>query len=129
MENKKYANVKVDLKSLFRWYLEFTKPVHKLRKQEIDVLSLLLYYNHQETPNFKRDEDRWKKVFELDTKKKIMKEIQMNSNVFQNVLSSLRKKGVVKKDGYNYIVNNYIPVLTDDVKSFQLIINFIFKNE
>lgn len=127
--SEKFVRLKLTLKDTFRAYLEFTKVVHKMRSQEILVLSLLMYYNWLETPNFKRESDRWKKVFDIDTKALIKEELNLNSNVFQNILTSLRKKGAIYKDGnVNKISKNYMIHIEQDGTSFTLSINFLFRD-
>lgn len=120
----KIININTDIKTVFKHYLFITKPLNKLRPKEIDVLSLLLYYNYLETPNFKRDEDRWRRVFDYSTKLLIREELQMEDYTLQNVLSSLRKKKVIKD---NIIMDYYIPKV-DPKNNFQLIFNFNVKH-
>ena len=96
MVSKKIAVFKVGTKKAIEQFLLITKPMHKLTNQEIKVLTLMLYIYHQEYTNFARDEDRWKYIFDYETKNKIKEELGINNPVFQNILTSLRKKGVVK---------------------------------
>lgn len=119
--SRKKVSVPVDKKSLFRQYLSLTKPIHGLRPKEMDVLALLLYYNMVEGPNFKREEDRWKKVFDYDTKLKVREELDIEDYSLQNILSSLRKKGAVVD---NQISKYYIPSIADDTEMFQIIFEF-----
>lgn len=69
-------------------------PLNSLRYKELDVLGEILYWNHvyRETPV----EDRWKLVFNYDTKINMMDHIFMDTNQFNNCLTSLRKKGILK---------------------------------
>lgn len=121
----KFVNLNLSLKDVFRAYLEFTKPIHKMRPQELMVLSLFMYYNYIEMPNFKHSKDRWKKVFDIETKSKIKGELGLNPNVFQNLLTTLRKKkAIVRVDGYNKISPNYMIDIKPESKIFNLSINF-----
>lgn len=120
----KLVKIPVTEKSIFKSYLSLTKPINKLGPKEIDVLSLLLYYNHIEKPNFKRDEDRWKKVFDYDTKMLIKEELDMKDYSLQNILSSLRRKKVVKN---NVVMPYYIPDFGSE-NTFKLIFQFEIKN-
>jgi hypothetical protein len=88
---------------------------------EIDVVSLMLYYNSIEADNFKRDEDRWKKVFSYETKMLIKEELKIEDYTLQNILSSLRKKKVIVN---NVITDYYIPKVNKDTKHFQVIFDF-----
>jgi hypothetical protein len=46
----------------------------------------------------KNYEDRMSILFSVDTKKKIMEDLKMSYNTFNNSLSKLRKKGLITKD-------------------------------
>ena len=121
MNNKgKFIKIPVNEKSIFKSYLSLTKPLNKLGPKEIDVLSLILYYNHIEKPNFRKDEDRWRKVFDYDTKMKIKEELDMKDYSLQNILSSLRRKKVVQN---NVVMPYYIPNF-DGSNSFRLVFSF-----
>lgn len=120
----KLVKIPVTTKSLFKSYLSLTKPINKLGPKEIDVLSLILYYNHAEKPNFKREEDRWRKVFDYDTKMLIKEELEMKDYSLQNILSSLRRKKVIKN---NVVMPYYIPDI-DNSSTFKLVFQFQISN-
>jgi len=106
---------------IFKQYLTITKPLNGLRPQEIDVVSLLLFYYMQEKDNFKREEDCWKKVFSYEVKLEIKEKLNIKDYTLQNILSALRKKQVIIK---NKITDYYIPKITEDTKNFQVIFDF-----
>lgn len=115
-------------KVTFRMFLQFIQPIHKLRNQEIQLLALLMYYHFTYSDAFKYEEDRWKKVFSVEVKSKIKKELKMNPNVLQNTLSSLRKKdAITKKNGYNEVNKLYMPGIEADTDNFTLSISFSMK--
>lgn len=120
----KLVKIPVTTKTLFKSYLSLTKPINKLGPKEIDVLSLILYYNHIEKPNFKRNEDRWRKVFDYDTKMLIKEELDMKDYSLQNILSSLRRKKVIRN---NVVMPYYIPEI-DNSDVFKLIFQFEISN-
>lgn len=122
---KKVAQFKVSTKSCISQFLLITKPMHKLTSQEVNVLSLLLYHYTINKKNFRRDEDLWKYVFDYDTKQKIKDELEMGSAVFQNILSALRKKKVLKD---NKVIPLFIPNIEDGDEAFELTFRFILKN-
>lgn len=122
------VNLSFNVKSTFRAYLEFLKPVHKLRNQEIQVLSLLLYYNHFYLEDFKHDEDRWRKVFSTEIKSKIREELNISSSVLQNIIYSLRKnKAISKTKGYNQVHPNFMMGLKKNTEEFILSLSFKIK--
>jgi len=132
MINVKEANLNVKLKDLFLKWLDVTSSFNKLNNQQQQVLSLLLYYHYQYKKEITNNKILWKVIFDYDTKIKIMDDQlfegkKMNSNGLHNILTTLRKKGVIV-DGE--ISKKFIPELTNDCKNFKIIFNFnIVNNE
>lgn len=98
-------------------YLEVLYKFHKLTDKEIQLLvELIIIYtdlrdNHGE-------EIATTLLFHVDNKNKIRKNLNnMNSSVFHNYLSYLRKKAVIKGKSIN-------PVFIPPVEDFKLIISF-----
>jgi len=116
--------IHTDKKSIFRYWLEFLKPYHKLRNKEIEALSLMLYYRYElsrEIPNLDMVDMI---LFSTETRGKIRAELNnMSQKVFNNLLTSLRKKGVLTKD--NKINHVLIPNMTEN--GFKLVFNFEVK--
>ena len=123
-QNMNIKRIHTDKKSIFRLWLEFLKPYHKLRNKEIEALSLMLYYRYElsrEIPNVEMVDMI---LFSTETRSKIRSELSnMSQKVFNNLLTSLRKKGVLTKD--NKIHHNLIPNMTES--GFKLIFNFEVK--
>lgn len=82
----------------FRQGLEILKilpPLNALRARELDVLAEFLYWDH-----FYRAIDivtRQKILFDYDTKMAMKENIHIDEQSFNNCLTSLRKKGILKK--------------------------------
>ena len=123
--SKKVAVFKVNLENCIMQFLMITKPMHKLTNQEINVLGALLYQYIVNKNNFKREEDLWKYVFDYDTKQKIKDQLDMGNAVFQNTLTSLRKKKVLVD---NKVVALFIPNIENNDEAFELTFRFIIKN-
>ncbi len=121
MKNSKIANLNVDIKGLFKKWLEVTKCFHKLTNQQQDVLSLLLYYHYINKKEITNDKILWKIVFDYDTKALIKEELSIKDQVFQNILSKLRKDNIIVN---NKISNFFIPELEDKTNNFKIIFNF-----
>ena len=119
--NVKSLNVNVHLKTMFRLWLEITTTFHKLTKQQINVLSLLLYYHHELHKEITNNKILWKMVFDYEVKEDIKKELDLADAGFQNVLTRLRKKGIIID---NKIVSTYIPKLEKNSKHFKVVFNF-----
>ena len=92
-------NIKRILKSkklIFRMWLEFLKPYHKLRTKEIEALSLLLYYRYELSREIKDMDMVDMILFSTKTRTKIREDLDgMGQKVFNNLLTSLRGKGVL----------------------------------
>lgn len=106
---------------IFKQYLTITKPLNGLRPQEIEVVSLFLYYFIEEKENFKLIQDCWKKIFSYEIKSKVKTELNIPDYTLQNILSALRKKKVIVN---NQIADYYIPKINKDTKNFQVIFDF-----
>jgi len=120
--NQRQALIRTTRKNFFKHWLSLTKPFHKLRPQEQDVLALLLYYYFEYKKDIKRDDLVWKMVFDYDTKMLMKEDLSgMKDVIFQNTLSSLRKKEVVKDKQVN---PSFIPNITKDANNFNLIFKF-----
>lgn len=121
MKNKKIANINVTLKSLFFKWLDITSSFHNLKKQEKDILALLLYYHYIYSKDITNNKILWKIVFDYETKLKIRKELNIKDPSIQNALTSMRKKNIIKN---NKIVDTYIPNISQDANNFKIIFNF-----
>ena len=123
-QNMNIKKIHTDKKSIFRYWLEFLKPYHKLRNKEIEALSLMLYYRYElsrEIPNLEMVDMI---LFSTETRGKIRAELNnMSQKVFNNLLTSLRKKGVLTKE--NKIKPVLIPNMTEN--GFKLVFNFEVK--
>jgi len=116
--------IHTDKKTIFRYWLEFLKPYHKLRAKEIEALSLMLYYRYELSRSINDVEMVDMILFSTQTRIKIRKDLNdMGQKVFNNLLTSLRKKGVITKD--NKINPVLIPSMTEE--GFKLVFNFEVK--
>jgi len=97
--------VNTTTKKYFRQSLEVLKilpPLNTLRPRELDVLAGFLYFDYK----YKDVEigARSKILFDYDTKLQIRETINIDEQSFNNCMTSLRKKGILKKRG---IETNY----------------------
>lgn len=121
---KKVAVFKTNRLSCVKQFLHVTRHMNKLTVQEINVTSLIIneYLNNKK--NFRRENDLWKHVFDYDTKLKIREELKMGNPVFQNILTALRKKNVVKD---NRVIPLFIPNIEPTDEGFELVFRYIFQ--
>ena len=126
MSNQK-MNIKrihTDKKSIFRYWLEFLKPYHKLRTKEIEALSLMLYYRYELSREIKDPDMVDMILFSTQTRSKIREDLGgMGQKVFNNLLTSLRKKNIISKE--NKINHVLIPNMSED--GFKLVFDFEVK--
>jgi hypothetical protein len=116
--------IHTDKKSIFRYWLALLKPYHKLRQKEIDALGLMLYYRYELTREIKDIEMVDMILFSTQTRAKIREDLgDMGQKVFNNLLTSLRKKKVITKD--NKINPVLIPKMSEE--GFKLIFDFEVK--
>jgi len=121
MNNINIKRIRTSKKEIFRYWLEFLKPYHKLRQKEIDALSLMLYYRYELTRQVPDENLVNKLLFATDTRTQIRDDLDgMSQKVFNNLLTSLRKKGVIMKG--NIINPVLIPNMSED--GFKLVFNF-----
>ena len=129
MAVKKNINIKrihTDRRSIFRYWLEFLKPYHKLRQKVIEALSLMLYYRYELAKEVQNKDLVDRLLFSTETRSKIRGDLNsMSQKVFNNLLTSLRKKKVLTKD--NKINPRLIPNMTED--GFTLVFDFEIKNK
>lgn len=125
MSNIKQANINVTIKDFFYKWVKLTKPFHNLPKQSQDVLALLLYHYYNYSKDITNNKILWKMVFDYDTKLLIKDELGIKDQGLQNVLTKLRKKGVIKD---NRIIKLFIPDLEKGSNNFKIIFNFTIVN-
>jgi hypothetical protein len=92
--------------------------MHDLSNKEIELISLLLESFVVMYKKYDDIDKAWKEVFDYDNKEKLMDELKMNKQVFNNYLTKLRNKGVIKN---NSIVPMYNPFASSDCKRLELI--------
>lgn len=127
MGAKKNTNIKkihTSKESIFKYWLRFLKPYHKLRDGEIEALSTMLYYRYELSREVNNPELVDRLLFSTETRAKVREKLNnMGQKVFNNLLTSLRSKGVLSKD--NKINPVLIPNMTED--GFSLIFDFEIK--
>ena len=125
--NINVKNLNVPKKKFFMYWLQLLKPYHKLRDKEIEMLGLFLNKRHELSQKINDDDLIDTLLFDKIYKDQIRKEMNYSSHqVFNNMLSSLRSKGVIINGKIN---KGLIPVLSEDSNNFKLIFNFNIQDE
>tara|TARA_R110000868_G_scaffold143967_3_gene362722 strand:- start:860 stop:1198 length:339 start_codon:yes stop_codon:yes gene_type:complete len=105
------------------YWLEFLKPYHKLANKEIEALGLMLYYRHELSKEVSNEDLVDKLLFSSDIRQKIKTDLGgMKNGVFNNLLSTLRRKKVLSTK--NKITSSLIPNKDPMSKEFSLVFNF-----
>lgn len=98
----------------YRQYLEVVKvfpPFNTLRGKELSVLSELFRLNN-EYSNIDSS-IRWKVIFQYDTKIQMKNKLGISDANFNNILTSLRSKGLIVK---NRVPDKYLFTIEEEFK-------------
>lgn len=109
--------LKVNRKAFFRMWVMMIQPFLKLRNQEVQVLSELLYQRFLISKEVKNQKMIDELTFNLKTRKAIREELGIKMYSFNNLIASLRKKGIIKDDRINPKV---IPDVDHNTSKFEL---------
>ena len=121
MKNTNIKRISTSKKYIFRHWLQILKPYHKLRDKEQEALALMLYYRYELSQEVSNPDLVQKLLFSTDTRKQMRADLGgMGPKVFNNLLTALRKKGVLGKD--NVINPGLVPKMSET--GFKLIFNF-----
>ena len=115
---KKMAKYKVSHKRAIQVFLHVTKIMHELADKEIELISLLLESFVKMFKLYNDIDKAWKEVFDYDNKLVLMATLNMNKQVFNNYLTKLRNKGVIKN---NMVVPAYNPFANPLCEKLELI--------
>src|SRR5690606_26853431 len=109
--------------NFFWYYLTVLQPFLNLRKQEVQVLSKLLYYRYRimTQNNISNEIIVNDLLFGTQYRKKIRADLGLEDYSFNNILTSLRKKNIVIENSLN---NKIIPKVENNFKNFKLVYNF-----
>jgi len=123
MSHASVKSIQTDSRTVFMYWLEFLKPYHKLANKEVEALSILLYYRWELSKEVSNVALVDKLLFSSEVRLKVREDLGgMKSGVFNNLLTTLRKKGVLSKD--NKIIPALIPNIRPDSTGFKLIFDF-----
>ncbi len=119
--------------------LSHMPPFNTLRRAELDVLALLMFYYNELVDKYKNVAKANSILFDKTYRSEIIDEIMVNKEIddnayekayakFANILSSFRRKGfIVKGKNSSDTLNPKFIVNPEKVKSIKF--NFILKNQ
>lgn len=103
---EKIFEVKGTQRAFFKMYVAIMStmnPISKLRKQEKEVLSEIMFQNNVIAQDYKDPEDpkKWRELFSYERKQEMAEAVgNMSEASFANCLTSLRKNGLLNEDNY-----------------------------
>lgn len=125
MNNVKIQTFNVTKVMFFRVWLIILQPFLKLRNKELDLLASLLYHRHLISIDVKNKDMLDELLFSVKIKKKIMKELGIPEYAYNNLLSTLRKKGIILD---KTITRQIIPVIEGELTNFKLLYDINVKD-
>ena len=108
----------------FRYWFMFLEPFHHLTEREIDVITSFVKQRFELSKVIKDDNILDKVTMSEDTKKKVREECNITLPHFQVIMGKLRKSKVLID---NKINPRFIPNISEDADSFQLLLLFDLK--
>lgn len=122
-ENTNVAIIKnMPIDNVITMWLEFTKPMHSLMDCEIKVFSRFLYYRYLYSKDILDVNLLDKHILSTEVRSIVKNDLELTQARFQNLMSSLRRKGVFEANGK--IKPKFIPNIKQGSKSFKILINF-----
>lgn len=120
----KKAVFKTTKSDFFSKWLILTQPLHKLPKADQTVLAEILKLRYEYS--FKiNDEDLLNEfIFSTKNRATIMDSLKLSTDRFNNILSSLRKLGVITN---NKINNAFIPKINGSTDKYSIVFEFTFE--
>jgi len=109
--------------------MTLTRPFHKLRVKEQDVLALLLFYYYEYKKKINDERLVWKMVFDYDTKIRIKEELNIKDGNFQNLMTSLRKNNAIIHKKYFMINPAYIPRVSKVTNRFDITFSILISEK
>lgn len=113
-------------KKLFRYWVEFLKPLHGLTDREIDVITAFLSKRYELSKSILDPIMLNKYLMNEETKAEIRDECGVSPAHFQVIMGKLRKSGIIVNGN---IHPKFIPNIKEGDNSFQLLLYFQIKDE
>lgn len=122
--NSSITEIPCTLNKFFKYWLQFTAPLHKLQNKDIEVLSYILKKRYELSKIIIDDSVVDSYLFSKEIRDQILEESGESRSNFQVTLSKLRKRNVISPDGK--INKRFIPDLveTNTELRFELMVAF-----
>lgn len=110
-----------DLSALFRSWVEFLTPIHKLTDRQMDVLASYLKQRYELSKKINDTKILDREVMSEYTKQEVIKECGLTTAHFQVIMGKLRAANVIGRDRIN---PKFVPNIVNDQDSVKLLILF-----
>jgi len=126
---KKEFNLKASNKAFFKLYIELLSvqnPISTLRKQDRDVLAIVMYNHALIASEYKEVDNpkKWRALFSYENRLKMVDECNISEAGFANCLTSLRKNKLLDIDNRLHPALRVYPEKTNSV-----VFNFTIKDD
>lgn len=121
MKNTNIAVKDISADNIFKWWLELTKPFHKLSKPHTTVIEALLHEHYYLRHNIKDQSLVNDVLFSTSSRKRIMDRTGMSVGVLNNNLTQLRNNKCIID---NKINPKLIPNIDVNATDFRIIFQF-----
>lgn len=125
--NSSVTKIPCTLHRFFKYWLQFTAPLHKLQNKDINVLAYILSKRYELSKVITDDDVIDSYLFSKEVREQILEESGESKANFSVTLSKLRKQNVILQD--NKLNKKFIPNLSKDSSKFDLMIIFDIKND
>lgn len=107
----------------FKYWVEFLKPIHKLSKQGVELISLFLWKRQCLSKSIVDNKVLDNVLFSKEVKKEIRETLGISANHFQVLMNDLRNKKVINNGAIN---PKFIPRVDETQNDYKLIVQFRF---
>lgn len=125
--NSTVSKIPCSLSKFFKFWLQFTAPMHKLQNKDIEILAAILKKRYELCKIITDDNVIDSYLFSKEIREQIIEETGESKSNFQVALSKMRKKGIIINS--NQLNKKFIPPLSKDSKRFDLMFLFEIKND
>lgn len=119
--NRNILRVPVHYRDLFRYWVEFTKPLHGLTDSEANVFASILMHRYELSKVITDPVILENILMSDETRKKIREDCGTSVTHFHVIIGKLRKKGLMTG---NKIVSKLIPKINDESQPLGLTFMF-----
>jgi hypothetical protein len=126
--NCSITKIPCSLTKFFKYWLQFTVPLHKLLPKDIEILACILKKRYELSLIITEEHTIDMFLFTKEVKEQILKELGMEQgNGYNQTLSKFRKLGIIMEG--NKLNKRFIPNISRDGSKFNLMIVFDINND